>query len=280
MSGFDPAWLALREPADHRARNAELAGALAARFALRDTISVVDLGCGSGSNLRALAELLPATQSWALVDYDPALIAAARITLSGWADSVASSDGDECLTLSARGRTITVRFMRYDLNADLAPVLGEAPDLVTAAAFFDLASPQFIRRLAQAVIERRAVFYTVLTYNGIQHWTPRRPADNQMTGAFNRHQMSDKGFGPSAGPTAPAHLADQFRIGGYSVQEADSPWKLSGPRDAMLIAELARGHAAAVAETGAVDQKTIAQWRATAHAGADIGHTDTLAMPA
>lgn len=280
MSGFDPAWLALREPADHRSRNVELASALAARFALRDTISVVDLGCGSGSNLRALAELLPATQSWTLVDYDPALLAAARIALSDWADSVASSDEDECLTLTARGRAITVRFMRYDLNADLAPALGDAPDLVTAAAFFDLASAQFISRLAQAVIERRAVFYTVLTYNGIQHWTPRRPADNQMTGAFNRHQMSDKGFGPSAGPTAPAHLADQFRIGGYSVQEADSPWTLTGPRDAMLIAELARGHAAAVAQTGSVDQKTIAQWRATAHTGSQIGHTDTLAMPA
>ncbi len=279
MSGFDPAWLALREPADHRARNAELARALAARFALRDAISVVDLGCGSGSNLRALAEALPATQTWTLVDYDRALLAAARTTLSSWADS-ATEDGEDRLALSAKGRALTVRFLRYDLNADLGPVLGEAPDLVTAAAFFDLASPQFIRRLAHAVIERRAVFYTVLTYNGIQHWTPRRPADNQMTGAFNRHQMSDKGFGPSAGPTAPAHLADQFRIGGYSVQEGDSPWKLASPRDANLIAELANGHAAAVAETGAVDQKTIAQWRATAHTQAEIGHTDMLAMPA
>lgn len=279
MSGFDPAWLTLREPADHRARNAELAAALAARFALRDAISVIDLGCGSGSNLRALAELLPQKQSWTLVDHDPALLDAARTTLANWADS-ATADGQDCLTLSVEGRGISVRFMRYDLNADLGAVLNEAPDLVTAAAFFDLASPAFMRRLAQAVIERRAVFYTVLTYNGTQQWTPRRPSDNQMTGAFNRHQMTDKGFGVSAGPTAPAHLADQFRIGGYSVQEGDSPWKLTSPRDARLIAELAGGHAAAVAETGAVDQKTIAQWRATAHTGAEIGHTDTLAMPA
>ena len=68
--------------------------------------------------------------------------------------------------------------------------------------------------------------------------------------------------------------------GGYSVLEGDSPWKLAGPRDAALIAELAAGHAAAVAETGAVDAKTVAQWRAVAHTGAEIGHTDTLAMPA
>ncbi len=279
MSGFDPAWLALREPADHRARNGELAAALAARFTLRETISVVDLGCGSGSNLRALADILPRSQSWTLVDYDPALLAAARAALSAWAES-ATTDGDDRLVLSVNGRSISVRFVRHDLNDDLGAVLGEAPDLVTAAAFFDLASPEFIRRLAQAVIERNAVFYTVLTYNGIQHWTPRRPADNQLTAAFNRHQMSDKGLGPSAGPTAPAHLADQFRIGGYSVQEGDSPWQLASPRDAQLIAELAAGHANAVAETKMVDDKTLTGWRAVRHTGAETGHTDTLAMPA
>lgn len=279
MSGFDPAWLALREPADHRARDAGLAAAMAARFALRDRLSVVDLGCGSGSNLRALAESLPAMQSWTLVDYDPALLAAARTALTRWAESATALE-DDGVTLVTKGRRIDVRFLRYDLNDDLYAVLGAAPDLVTSAAFFDLASPAFIRRLAEAVIARRAVFYTVLTYNGIQHWTPRRPADNQMTAAFNRHQMTDKGFGPSAGPTAPAHLADQFRIGGYSVQEGDSPWRLTSPRDAQLIAELAAGHASAVTETGAVDQRTIDQWRAVAHTGAEIGHTDTLAMPA
>ncbi|MCB1514891.1 MAG: class I SAM-dependent methyltransferase [Hyphomicrobiaceae bacterium] len=278
MSGFDPAWLALREPADHRARNKELAAALAARFALRDKVSVVDLGCGSGSNLRAMAELLPPVQSWTLVDYDAALLSAAREALKSWSDSTEDRE-DGTLQLTAKGRRLSVRFVRHDLNKELDAALGDAPDLVTAAAFFDLASPDFIRRLAQAVTARRAVFYTVLTYNGIQHWTPRRPADNQMTAAFNRHQMTDKGFGASAGPTAPTHLADQFGIGGYSVQEGDSPWVLTSPRDAKLIAELADGHASAVAETGMVDQKTLSAWRETRHTGAETGHTDTLAVP-
>jgi hypothetical protein len=64
------------------------------------------------------------------------------------------------------------------------------------------------------------------------------------------------------------------------VLEGDSPWRLSAPRDAKLIAELAAGHADAVTETGAVDAKTVEQWRAIKHTGAEIGHTDTLAMPA
>ncbi len=279
MSGFDGAWLALREPADQRARNAELASALAARFALRNQISVVDLGCANGANLRALAELLPPTQSWTLVDDDPAVLAAARTALATWSDNT-TAEGEDGLILAVKGRTIRVRFAHDDLKGDLGAVLGETPDLVTAAAFFDRTSPQFIRRLAQAVVARRAVFYGVLTYNGIQQWTPRWPSDNQMTGAFNRYQMRDRGFGPSAGPTAPTHLADQFRIAGYAVQEGGSPWKLAGTHDAQLIATLASRHAAAIGETGALDHKTITQWCARPHTKAEIGHTDTLAVPA
>ena len=86
MSGFDPAWLSLREPVDHRSRNAALLEAVAARFAGRDAIAVVDLGCGTGSNLRALAASLPRRQSWRLVDRDPALLGAARERLAAWAD--------------------------------------------------------------------------------------------------------------------------------------------------------------------------------------------------
>ena len=51
MSGFSPEWLALREPIDHRSRNAELASSLSARFQQRSAVEVVDLGCGTGSNL-------------------------------------------------------------------------------------------------------------------------------------------------------------------------------------------------------------------------------------
>lgn len=277
MSGFSADWLSLREAADARARDHGLGQALAARFATHDTIRVVDLGCGTGANLRATASLLPARQYWTLVDYDADLLAAAREKLAAWADT-AQFDG-ETLHLAKDGQAIDVAFRQADLARDLETALGSAADLITASALFDLASPAFIRSFAAAVASRRAVFYTVLTYNGIQRWAPHRPADNAMASAFHRHQMRDKGFGAAAGPMAPTHLADQFRLAGYSVQEADSPWRLSAPRDAVLLAELAKGFAAAVAETGGVDAKTIETWLRTVHSGAETGHTDTLAVP-
>jgi SAM-dependent methyltransferase len=276
MSGFSADWLALREPADMRARNGELAAALSARLGQRAHLDVVDLGSGTGSNLRGTAPLLGQSQAWTLVDYDPRLLEAARGALAGWADT-SRVVGDR-LELTKDGRRITVAFRQADLARDLAAGLGEGADLVTASALFDLASPAFIRGFAGEVAQRRAVFYTVLTYNGIQRWTPRHPADNQMVAAFHGHQMRDKGFGPSAGPTAPAHLADAFRLAGYSVAEGDSPWLLSS-RDAALVEELARGYLSAVLETGRIDPATLAAWGKVARTGAEVGHTDTLAVP-
>src|SRR5688572_23759953 len=82
MSGFSADWLALREPADHRARDAGLLRALADWAEQRGDLTVLDLGCGAGSNARAMIPHLRGTQHWRLVDYDRALLETARETLA------------------------------------------------------------------------------------------------------------------------------------------------------------------------------------------------------
>ncbi len=278
MSGFSPDWLALRETADHRSRSQSLANTLQTRFLQRESINVIDLGCGTGSNLRATSALLPDKQCWTLVDNDPALLAAAKDALIAWADE--SLIVQDQLELRKGRARLYVRFRQADLMTELESVLDLDPqtDLVTASAFFDLASPAFIQKFAAAIAKRRAVFYTVLTYNGIQRWTPRTPLDQSLSGAFSRHQMTDKGFGPACGPTAPVELEEQFETHGYSVEEGDSPWRL-GPPDAALIAELASGFASAVRETKSIPNAEIDAWLKRPHTGAEVGHTDTLAIP-
>ncbi|KUO54182.1 MAG: hypothetical protein APF80_16010 [Alphaproteobacteria bacterium BRH_c36] len=276
MTGFSSDWLKLREGADHRSRNNGLAEALSARLALREMVRVTDIGCGTGSNLRGTADLLPDKQSWTLVDYDAGLLGSARVELAAWAD--AAHDAGDQLSLERGRKRISVSFRQADLSADLDAALGETCDLVTAAAFFDLASEAFIQRFAKAVAARRAVFYTVLTYNGISRWQPHHPADNAVASAFHRHQLSDKGFGAAAGPMAPIHLADQFQFAEYSVQEGESPWEL-GRGDQALMDEVQAGHAMAIAEIGGVDAATLKSWVSRRLSGVYIGHTDTLAMP-
>jgi len=276
MSGFSPEWLALREPVDHRSRDAALAEALAHRFAGSDEVTVVDLGCGAGSNIRATFRLLPPRQSWVLVDYDARLLEVARERLTNWSDAW-RADGD-LVRLRKDGKALAVTFRQADLNSDLPRALGSEVDLVTAAALFDLCSRSFIERFAQEVAARGAAFYTVLTYNGEQRWQPPHDADAAMVDAFHRHQRIDKGFGAAAGPEAPTALAEAFKGLGYAVQEGDSPWRLDAG-DARLLDELARGFVAAVAETGAVAATTIAAWSAVQRSGCTVGHTDTLAVP-
>jgi SAM-dependent methyltransferase len=276
MSGFSPEWLTLREPSDHRARDAMLGLKLADRLQKRGSVTVTDLGCGTGSNIRATYALLGPEQHWTLVDYDPKLLAAARTHLKAWADR-ATAHGNQ-LELVKSGKRLMVSFREANLTTALDVALGGQPDLITASALFDLCSAEFISRFAKAVVQRKAVFYTVLTYNGIQKWTPNHPADAAMLGAFHTHQMTDKGFGPSTGPNAPATLADSFKANGYTVHEGDSPWLL-GRSDHALVDALAPGFAGAVAELGTVPAATIAAWHAVTRHGCEVGHTDTLALP-
>jgi SAM-dependent methyltransferase len=260
VSGFDPAWLSLREPVDHRSRNAALLDA----FAGREAIAVVDLGCGTGSNLRALAPRLQGRQRWTLVDHDPALLSAAKAGISA----------------EVAARQIEVALVQADLSTELDPVLGDGPDLVTAAALFDLVSAEFIDRVAAAVTERRAAFYTVLSYDGTERWEPPHPADAAIHGAFLRHQTRDKGFGPAAGPQAAQVLSAALRARGYAVETGDSPWRLT-PDDGGLIQALADGIEQAVGETGRVPPGALAAWR-EAHrrpVRSEIGHVDLFARP-
>jgi len=277
MSGFDPAWLDLRESADHRARNPQALAACATHFVACGHVRVVDLGCGLGSNLRALAPHLPTRQSWRLVDHDSVLLAEAGERLAHWAEAV-SRESDGALRLRRDGRVIDVQFEQADLAEDVAPVVEDA-DLVTAAALFDLVSETWMTRFAARVAERRTPFYTVLTYDGVEIWSPPDARDAEMLAAFHAHQARDKGFGPAAGPRATEFLAGLFAAQGYAIIQGESPWRLTRA-DAALIQALADGVANACAETGLVGKDTITAWRAArAQAEVAIGHFDLFARP-
>jgi hypothetical protein len=276
VSEFSSEWLDLREQADARARSADITNAVSAHFALRDEVHVLDLASGTGANLRATASLLPRRQAWTLVDHDAALLATAKKRLASWADTF-ETEG-EALQMRKDGCEIAVTFTVADLAIETAALLDKPWHLVTASAFFDLASETYIRSLAKILAARRTPLYAALTYNGLRRWIPHRPADNQMAAAFHRHQMRDKGFGNAAGPLAASVLGDQFRLHGYTVLEGDSSWRLErGER--MLIEELVRTHAVAVSEIGGVEDKTILDWVKVPRTGTLVGHTDTFAVP-
>ena len=260
MSGFSAAWLALREPADHAARDASLAQAAAALLKGKTPARILDLGCGTGSNFRAFSPLVAAPQEWTLVDFDPRLLAAAR--------------GQNTATARA-----TLVFRQADLTQTLEDVLAAPCNLVTAAAFFDLVSADWIERFCAALAARRLPLYATLTYDGDERWRPSHALDQRILKAFLAHQGGDKGFGPAAGPRAHGLLCAGLERRGYFVREAKSPWRL-GPASRALISQLADGIAAAAQETGAVSAAEAETWRLARHTadGCEIGHWDMLAV--
>ena len=279
MSGFSSDWLALREGADHRARNQKLLEKLAAHFADREAVLVFDLGTGAGSNLRAIAPHLPALQQWTLVDHNPDLLTAACERIAAWADS--SRPTATGIEASKVGRSILVELKRADLSADPVAWAGAKPDLVTAAALFDLVSAEWIDRFVGALARTRLPFYTALTHSRVAEWSPPHPADSVMTRAFEGHFGNDKGFGPSAGSHATDLLAKKLAAAGYGTERAPSPWQL-GRADAALMATLADGWADAVGETKQVPPATISDWLAARKmpgVSCVVGHEDLLALP-
>ena len=211
MSGFSAAWLELREPYDRRARNAAVIEAVAGALADHSSVSITDLACGTGSTLRALSPRIKARQNWRLTDNDLSLLAR---------------------TPQSSPPNLHVMTMPVDLNRDLEAALDGPADLVTTSALLDLVSDEWLERLAVEAAARRLPVYAALSYDGRIEMTPTDATDSAIVEAVNRHQRTDKGFGPALGPSAAAVAIAQFRALGYSIVQGRSDWTIgTGDRE-------------------------------------------------
>ncbi|NDV86173.1 hypothetical protein GTW51_05600 [Aurantimonas aggregata] len=260
MSGFEARWLDLREPADMAARDPELLEAAAAYLSARPNALAVDLGCGTGSTLRTLGPLVPGL-NWRLVDNDPALLAEAE---------------------RRRPPGSSVETLLADLG-DLDALELRPARLATASALFDLASRDFVARLAGRLAREGIGLYAALSYDGTIVFDVPHAEDAAMVALFNAHQRSDKGLGPALGPDAGAALADELAGQGLDVRTASSPWRLDGGMSG-LQTKFVEGMATAVRETGELAEAAIAAWldarlAVVESSGCRVGHLDVLALP-
>jgi SAM-dependent methyltransferase len=249
--GFSPEWLALREPSDRAARDPALMHAAVA--AAGPAPIILDVGCGTGSTVRALAPHLPEGTQWRLVDNDPELLKRASVDSAG-------SSSTHCVDLR-----------------DLEQLPLEGVTLVTASALLDLVSREWLLDVASRI---RVPLYLALTYDGSMQWTPVDAFDGVVTDAFNRHQRGDKGIGTALGPDAVKAAHTILDSAGFDVAVAPSPWNL-GPEDAALQQALVEGIAHAAAEAGEVSALAWGSRRiaGAAHSTCTIGHSDIVAIP-
>lgn len=270
MSGFSIDWLDLREAADHRARDKTLLGYAGQILSASSPATVVDLGAGTGSTLRAFAEQEDGSVikevSWRLLDQDAALLQEVK---------------------RRHGKAYELQSFELDLtDIDEWPL--DDAILVTASALFDLVSADFIDALVSALDAQPEppALYSTLNYDGTTLWAPLHELDETVLAAFNRDQQTDKGFGRALGPEAGAYTRRQLEQAGYQVFTAASPWQLDGGGDSdqQLLAALIDGIAAAVSRDPAIDPVALKEWLAfrQAHVATGsciVGHMDLLAVP-
>ena len=259
---FHADWLTLREPADRAARNGNLIDAFARHLEPVATPLIIDIGCGTGSTLRSLSQVIPAKARWLLVDNDPLLLEEAERRCDG---------------------STHVEFQRQNLNhLDSLPL--EKAAMVTASALFDLCSEDFSAAFAAQLAAHAVGFYAALNYDGRIDWSVSHPLDGAMIDAFNSHQQTDKGFGVALGPKATARLAALLETHGFRVKTASSPWRLAHESAALQKAFI-EGFRQPLQDIGVAGD--IEEWIAFRLAAIDrpeshctVGHTDLLALPA
>lgn len=264
---FDADWLTLREPVDHRSRSGTLERGLSAALAESGARVALDLGCGTGSNLRHLAPRLVGIERWIAVDHDAALLA--RVELPA----------------GSRGRLERVpgRLEHEGLEA-----VGRA-DVVTASALLDLVGAEWMDAFAQSVAARGAALLIALSWDGTATWSGAAddPDDAWMNETIHAHQRRTKGMGAALGPDAVPHLVEALEGLGYRCRVEASPWRLEGEADAPLARAWAAGWVQAAIELQPDAAERARGWAtrrvealARGEARVEVGHVDVLALPA
>lgn len=262
------AWLALRRAADVAARSTALTELIADRLSDVRPLRILDLGTGTGSNIRYLAPALGGgEQQWLAVDKDPALL-------------VEAASGGQLL---APGVHIETRAI--DLGAVDAPEIFEGRHLVTASALLDLVSERWIRWVAAECRRAGSCALFPIVYNGHNECDPPDATDTVVFDLFNRHQVTDKGLaGTAAGPYATEVARRAFNDLGFDVRVEPSDWQIDRP-ERELQRQLIEGWALAAVEVAPGQAETIDAWKqrrldhvAAGRSSIVVGHFDLAAF--
>ena len=264
---FDADWLQLREPIDHKARCDHLTVQLSQHLARQGhTLTLCDLGTGTGSNLRYLAPRLPGPQHWVLIEPDAALRTIAQ--RQGLSDAPCQ------------------QWLPTRLTADnLTVTVPTQVDLITASALIDLMSPGWLHALAGVTSQRQAALLMALSYNGKFELQPADSMDIWLRKTVNGHQHRDKGTGSASGPEATQILSHALGKQNFALTTATSSWWLDNQHVAVQQAlvtgwcNAARAHAPAA--RAAIDdwQRRRSEESRNGSLTIRVDHLDLLALP-
>lgn len=283
---FEPEWLRLREPLDEAARAVGLAWAFGR--VLPQHPMIIDLGAGTGSNVRQLAmKLGRGEQDWTLIEKDRKLLAKAPGEIGRWADRNGWEHTEQrrAYMITCDDMAVRVEMRSFDLAQDPAELGLNQYDGITAKALFDLVSQpwldRFVKELAGCGFPP---LLGTLTVDGRVEFSITDADDGFVIGLFHTHMGRTKGLGGAAlGPAAPKALVTALTDAGYKVETAQADWKI-GPKQIAAHLAMIAGYEKAAAEQDPGNTPRIRAWAERRRALASeqgarlvVGHLDVLA---
>lgn len=316
MSEFSADWLQLREAADAQARAGHLLDLLSQAAAVAEPVSsdgvsrkqrfteILDLGAGTGANLRYLAPRLGPEQRWRCIDQDTALLSQLPVLTADWARRAGHqiNVGPDALRLAGPGWNGSVRTEHCDLatglgpralreqqakssTSPLAPLAVPAGGLVTASALLDLVAEDWLASLIDSCLSSGCALLFALSYDGRAAVMPESAEDQLILQLVNQHQGGDKGFGPALGPTATDVAERLLKAAGYRYWSANSDWQI-GPDQPQLQQALIAGWLEAAIEIRPQARMELLDWHQARRGQSvrgglqiQVGHRDLIALP-
>ena len=283
---FEPEWLHLREPLDEAARAVGLAWAFGRILPTHPMI--IDLGAGTGSNVRQLAmKLGRGEQDWTLIEKDRRLLAKAPGEIGRWADRNGWEHKEQrrAYMITCDDMAVRVEMRSFDLTQDPAELGLNQYDGVTAKALFDLVSQPWLDRFVKELAScGYPPVLATLTVDGRVAFSIMDEDDGFVMDLFHAHMGRAKGLGgPALGPAAPQALVGALSGVGYKVETAQADWKI-GPKQIAAHLAMIAGYEKAATEQDPAAAARVRAWaerrrNLASEQGARllVGHVDILA---
>jgi len=193
MHEFNNNWLKLRESVDKKSRNLKIIELINKKFNSYNSVSIIDLGTGAGSNYNYLKPKLKFYQNWLFTDI-----------------SINSMNYFK-QNLNLSKKIITTKFQIFDVIKDLDKIKFQTFDIVTGSAFLDILPRNWFYRFHKFNSKTEIILFA-LNYNGNFKFFPKHKYDKNIVNLFNKDQKTDKGIGDKAvGPDCSSLINNTFK---------------------------------------------------------------------
>lgn len=259
---FDPNWLETRYRFDSSARKNSTEKKMLNHFSSHGNINILDIGAGTGNNVRYYSPFLPQNQSWLLLDSDPLLNSQSLVLLSQWAKKnhwpYQLSENELQFQISTK--TITVKkklgsLLELNKIIDLAKV-----NLITANAVFDLFSSLQWKIFLNQLTPFSLPLLATLNYSEMSFF-PFCKINQKYIHLYNDHMTRKQKFGKAMGASCAQEMSDILTQYNYNTITEQSNWIID-PKENIMLNFLIHFMEKSVDEmiSSPLEKKTFHQW--------------------